>query len=95
MPATVGEVPQQCYGLQLLQLDGGEGDLVHPVEGVAHATRRAKPIYGVGGHEDRILEIQLGHQRDHGRVDRKAAVPVGLTVDLYGLEELRKAGRGE
>ena len=45
--------------------------------------------------QQQVLGLRRADQRIKGRIAHVAAVPIGLTVDLDGAEQMRQAGRGD
>ena len=91
--AQADHLTQQRDHLQLLEQHGVEGDLVEAAEDVARRARRAGTLDGIDLHQDGVARLALAHQRGDGRIAGIAAVPVGIAVDLDGLEHVWQAGR--
>ena len=61
----------------------------------AGRARRARTLDRIDLNQDRIVRCAVADQRRDGRIARIPAVPIGLAVDLDGLEQRRQAGGGE
>ena len=80
------------YQLDVAQERLVEGDLADVGGDLGRRLRRLRPDRVVEHHDQRVLDRAFGRQRDEVRIGRKAAVPVGLAVDLDGLMHGRQAG---
>ncbi len=93
--ARIGDLPEEGHHAQLLQKNGIEGHLVQPVENLRGRARRFVAFDRVDLNKNGVLRFALPDEGGDRRIAGIAAVPVGLAVDLYGLEHGWKTGRGE
>src|SRR5262250_972988 len=88
----VRDLPQQCDHAQLLQQRGVERDFVQPIENFTRRAWRARSVERIDGNEKRVPRLALAYERRDRRVAGVAAIPIRLAIDLYRVEESRKAG---
>ena len=93
--ARIGDLAQQGDHTQFLEQRGVEGDLVLAVEDVAGRARDAGALDRIDLDQDGVVRTGFTHQRGNGGIAGEAAIPIGLTVDLDGLEHHGETGRGE
>src|SRR6202011_1637457 len=93
--ARIGDLPKHGDHAQLLQQDGVEGHLVHTVENLGRRARAPFTLDWVDLNKNGILRFALLNEgRDRG-IAGITSVPVGLAVNLYGLEHGGQTSRGE
>ena len=85
----------QADGAQLLEQAGVEGHFVGAVQDVAGAGGQVFAPRGVDLDQQQVVRRGVADQGQQAGVARVAAVPVGLAVDLHGLEQQGQAGRGQ
>ncbi len=74
---------------------GIEADLVDAVRDLHRGARQLLATQRVDVHDDDVAGLAVIDQRKKCGIAHVAAVPIGLALDLHGLEQERQAGGGE
>src|ERR1700693_1424954 len=90
--AAVDELADHADGAEFRQQRGVEGDLVDAVEDIARRLRRVFAFHRIGLHQKDVVGARGAEQRKQRRIADVAAVPIGLSIDLDGVEQKREAG---
>jgi len=93
--ARIGDLPEQGHHAQLLQENGVEGHLIQTVRNLGGGARHAFALDRVDRYDNGVLRFALPDESRERGIAGIAAVPVGLAVDLDGLEHGGQTGRGE
>src|SRR5271166_275688 len=93
--ARIGDLPKHGDHAQLLQQDGVEGHLVQTVENLGRRARGPFTLDRVDLNKNGILRFAFPNERRDRGITGITSVPVGLAVDLYGLEHGGQTSRGE
>ncbi|MNE32284.1 hypothetical protein D3C80_1258890 [compost metagenome] len=93
--AVCDQVLNEGDGAQLGDQRGVEQDLVQPIHDLTRLTRGLVADEGVERQQQDIVRRVGVEQRPQRRIGQIAAVPIGLTLDLYSLEQVGQAGRGQ
>src|SRR6202521_3804537 len=89
--AAVDELAHEADGAEFREQRGVEGDLIDAVEDIARRLRRVFAFHRIGLHQQNVVGARGAEQRKQRRIADVAAVPVGLALDLDGVEEEREA----
>src|ERR1700680_1186512 len=89
--AAIDQLAHHANGAEFREQRRIEGDLVDAVEDVARRLRRVFAFNRVRLYKENVVGAGGAEQRKQRRIAHVTAVPVGLAVDLDGVEQKREA----
>src|SRR5262245_19078997 len=93
--ALIDQFSNEGDTAQLRHQRGVEGDLVDPRQDLVVRLRYLLALQWIDLNQQKVFGLGRADQRIERRVSDIATVPVCLTIDLYGAEEMRQACRGD